>query len=169
MSDDEHPEHHLAQVNVMRLKAPLDSAALAPFVAALDPVNALADAAPGFVWRLKSEQGDATAFRILDDDTLLVNMSTWTSLQALTDYVYRSGHVEIMRRRREFALPIAEAYAALWWVRAGERPTVRQAEARLRHLRANGPTAFAFEIRTPFPPASIVDRSLSSPPAARQS
>jgi hypothetical protein len=154
MSDDEHPEHHLAQVNVMQLKAPLDSAQLQPFVAALEPVNALADQAPGFVWRLQSEEGDATAFRMFGDDMLLVNMSTWRSLQALTDYVYRSAHVEIMRRRREFALPIADAYVALWWVRAGERPTVRQAEARLRYLRANGPSAFAFGVRTPFPPPS---------------
>jgi hypothetical protein len=154
MSDQPHPDHHLAQVNVMRLKAPLESAQLQPFVAALDPVNALADGAPGFVWRLQSEEGDATAFRMFGDDMLLVNMSTWTSLEALTDYVYRTAHVEIMRRRREFALPIAEAYVALWWVRAGDRPTVAQAEERLRYLRKNGPSPFAFGVRAPFPPPS---------------
>jgi hypothetical protein len=154
MSEDAHPDFHLAQVNVMRLKAPLDSPVLQPFVAALEPVNALADRAPGFVWRLQSEGGDATAYRIFGDDTLLVNMSTWTSLEALNDYVYRSAHVEIMRRRREFAQHIAEAYLALWWVRAGERPTVQQAEERLRYLRANGPTPFAFGVRAPFPPPS---------------
>jgi len=144
----------LAQVNVMRLKAPLDSAALQPFVAALAPVNALADQAPGFVWRLQTPEGDATALRIFGDDTLLVNMSTWTSLQALADYTYRSAHVEIMRRRREFALPIADAAVALWWVPAGHRPTVGEAEERLRVLRAQGPTPFAFGMRSPFPPPS---------------
>lgn len=144
----------LAQVNVMRLKAPLDSMALQPFVAALAPVNALADQAPGFVWRLQTPEGDATALRVFGDDTLLINMSTWRSLQALADYVYRSGHVEIMRRRREFALPGAEAVVALWWVPSGHRPTVNEAEERLRHLRAHGPTPFAFGVRTPFPPPS---------------
>jgi hypothetical protein len=145
-------EHDLAQVNIMRLRAPLDSPELAPFVAALDPVNAVAEESPGFVWRLKGEGGNATSLRIFDDDSLIVNMSTWRSLDALIDYAYRSAHAEIMRRRREFALPIAEAYIALWWVPRGHQPTIAEAEERLRHLRAHGPTAFAFGVRTPFPP-----------------
>lgn len=154
MTDAAPRAFELAQVNVMRLKAPLDSTALQPFVAALAPVNALADQAPGFVWRLQTPEGDATALRIFGDDTLVVNMSTWTSLEALADYVYRTAHVEIMRRRREFALPPVEVSVALWWVRAGRRPTVREAEDRLRVLRAQGPTAFAFGMRSPFPPPS---------------
>jgi hypothetical protein len=145
------PAHDLAQVNIMRLRAPLDSPELAPFVAALDPVNALAEQAPGFVWRLKAADGNSTSLRIFDDDTLIVNMSTWRSVEALTDYAYRSAHTEIMRRRREFALPIAEAYLALWWVPRGHQPTIAEAEERLRHLRAHGPTPFAFGVRTPFP------------------
>jgi Domain of unknown function (DUF3291) len=140
----------LAQVNIMRLRAPLDSPELAAFVAALDPVNAAADQAPGFVWRLKTDQGNSTALRIFEDDTLLVNMSTWRSLEAMTDYVYRTGHAAIMRRRREFALPIVEAYLALWWVPGGHRPTIPEAEERLAHLRAHGPTAFAFGLKSPF-------------------
>jgi hypothetical protein len=143
--------HDLAQVNVMRLRAALDSPALAAFVAALDPVNALADRAPGFVWRLQTSEGNSTALRIFDDDTLLVNMSTWRSLEALTEYVYRSAHAEIMRRRREFAIPIADAYVALWWVPKGHQPTIAEAQERLRHLRAHGPTPVAFGVRTPFP------------------
>ena len=142
--------HDLAQVNVMRLRAPLDSPELAPFVAALDPVNALAEQAPGFVWRLKTEAGNSTALRIFEDDTLVVNMSTWRSLETLTDYVYRTAHAEIMRRRREFALPIVEASLALWWIPPGHRPTIAEAEQRLRHLRAQGPTPFAFGIKSPF-------------------
>jgi hypothetical protein len=146
------PTHDLAQVNIMRLRAALDSPELAAFVAALDPVNALAEAAPGFVWRLKAADGNSTSIRIFGDDTLIVNMSTWRSLADLTDYVYRSAHTEIMRRRREFAVPIAEAYLALWWVPSGHTPTVAEAEDRLRHLRAHGPTPLAFGIKTPFPP-----------------
>jgi uncharacterized protein DUF3291 len=144
--------HDLAQVNIMRLRAPLDSPELAPFVAALAPVNALAEQAPGFVWRLKAADGNSTSLRIFDDPTLIVNMSTWRSLEALTDYAYRSAHSGIMRRRREFAIPIAEAYLALWWVPPGHAPTIPEAEERLRHLRAHGATPFAFGVRTPFPP-----------------
>ena len=101
-------------------------------MAALDPVNALAEQSPGFVWRLKAGDGNSTSIRIFDDATLIVNMSTWRSLEALTDYAYRSAHAEIMRRRREFALPIAEAYLALWWVPRGHQPTIAEAEERLR-------------------------------------
>jgi hypothetical protein len=155
--------HDLAQVNVMRLRAPLDSPDLAAFVAALDPLNALADGAPGFVWRLQTDAGNSTAFRIFEDDTLLVNMSTWRSIESITEYVYRSAHADIMRRRREFALPLVEAYLALWWVPAGHRPTVTEAEERLRYLRAHGPTAFAFGIRSPFPAPAT-----TSPPALRE-
>jgi len=136
----------------MRLRAALDSPALAAFVAALDPVNAIAEQAPGFVWRLKAADGNSTSIRIFDDDTLIVNMSTWRSLEMLTDYVYRGAHTAIMRRRREFALPIVEAYVALWWVPRGHVPTIAEAEERLRHLRAHGPTPFAFGVKTPFPP-----------------
>lgn len=144
--------HDLAQVNIMRLRAALDSPELAAFVAGLDPINALADRAPGFVWRLQTASGNSTALRIFEDDALLVNMSTWRSLESLTDYVYRSAHTAIMRRRREFAIPIVEAYVALWWVPRGRQPTVAEAEGRLRHLRQHGPTPFAFGVRTPFPP-----------------
>jgi len=136
----------------MRLRAALDAPELAAFVAALDPVNALAEGSPGFVWRLKAANGNSTSIRIFDDATLIVNMSTWRSLEALTDYAYRGAHAEIMRRRREFALPIAEAYIALWWVPHGHQPTIAEAEERLRHLRAHGPTSFAFGVRTPYPP-----------------
>jgi hypothetical protein len=145
--------YDLAQVNIMRLRAPLDSPALAPFVAALDPVNAVAEQAPGFVWRLKADDGNSTSLRIFDDPTLIVNMSTWRSVEALAEYAYRRAHAEIMRRRREFAVPIAEAYLALWWVPRGHQPTIAEAEERLRHLRAHGPTPFAFGVRTPFPPS----------------
>ena len=135
----------------MRLRAPLDSPELAGFVAALDPVNALAEQAPGFVWRLQAD-GNSTSIRIFGDDTLIVNMSTWRSLEALTDYAYRSAHSEIMRRRREFAVPIPEPYLALWWVPHGHRPTIAEAEERLLRLRAHGPTPLAFGARSPFPP-----------------
>jgi len=143
---------HLAQVNVARLAAPLDSQALAPFVANLERVNALADASPGFVWRLQTEDGDATAIRAFDDPDILVNMSVWESVEALGDFVYRSAHVGVMRRRAEFFVRADEAYVALWWVPAGTTPTVAYAIERLESTRVHGPTRFAFNFRKVFPP-----------------
>ena len=146
------PDYQLAQVNVGRPIAPLTDPALAGFVAALEPVNALADAAPGFVWRLQTEDGDATAVRVFDDDALIVNMSVWESLPAFSEFVFHGPHVEVMRRRREWFVPMREAITALWWVPAGHRPSVAEAEARLLALRAHGPTPYAFTLRQPFPP-----------------
>ena len=148
--------HHLAQVNISRLLAPLDSELLREFVDALDPVNAAGDAAPGFVWRLQTEDGDATAVRIFDDPDLIVNLTVWTDLKSLGDFAFGSGHVEIMRRRRTWFARPTEAMVALWWIPAGTRPTVRDAEERLIALRQNGPTPFAFTMRTPFPPPGAV-------------
>jgi hypothetical protein len=144
--------YHLAEINISRLLAPLDSELLADFVAALDPVNAAGDAAPGFVWRLKTEDGDATAVRIFDDPDLIVNLTVWTDLASLGDFAFGPGHVEIMRRRRTWFARPTEAMTALWWIPAGARPTVADAERRLLALRREGPTPYAFTMRTPFPP-----------------
>jgi hypothetical protein len=143
--------HHIAQINVSRPAEPLDSRRLADFVAALDPINALADTAPGFVWRLQTEDGNATAVRVLDDDQLIVNMSVWESIEALGAFVFRSAHTGVMRRRREWFVPMLESTTALWWVPAGALPTVADGEQRLRRLRAHGPTPDAFTFRAPFP------------------
>ena len=143
---------HLAQVNIARLRAPLDAPLLADFVAALAPINALADGNPGFVWRLQTEDGDATAVRAFDDDRILVNMSVWESLDALADFTYRSAHTTVMRRRREWFHHMQELHLALWWVPAGHRPSLGEAVARLAHLQEHGPTAEAFTFRAPFPP-----------------
>jgi hypothetical protein len=146
------PRHHLAQVNVARLRAPLDDPLLAGFVALLEPLNALADASRGFVWRLQTEAGDATALRVFDDDRVLINLSVWESLEALTEFVYSSRHLDALRRRREWFQRLAEASLALWWLPAGDLPDVGEAARRLERLRAHGPTPAAFTFRQPFPP-----------------
>jgi len=155
--------HHLAQLNIALLTEPLESPRLAGFVAALDEINALADAAPGFVWRLQTEDGDATAVRVFDDDRLIVNMSVWESVEALADYTYRSDHVRILRRRKEWFESLKEAYQVQWWVPAGELPTVAEAERRLVHLREHGPSEHAFTFRTPFPAPAVAGRQSAAP------
>lgn len=142
--------HHLAQVNVATLRAPLDGPELAGFVAQLEPINALADHSPGFVWRLQTEDGDATAVRPYPDPTVLINLSVWTDLAALRAYVYRSAHAAVMRNRREWFERFERVFVALWWVPAGHRPTVAEAVARLAHLEQHGPTRQAFTFGEPF-------------------
>ena len=145
----------LAQVNVARLLAPLDDARTAGFVANLEPINALADASPGFVWRLQSERGDATSIRILDDDLLIVNLSVWDSLESLRAFVYASAHRTVLGRRAEWFEPAEQAHLAAWWIATGTRPTVPEAVDRLLALRADGPTERVFTLKAPFPLPSI--------------
>lgn len=155
--DDRRVDYVLAQVNIGRLTAPLDSRRLAGFVAALDSVNAVADAAPGFVWRLQTEDGNATAIRAFEQDAegadggILINMSVWESVEALGAYVYGPAHIAVLRRRRQWFEPMKEAYTALWWIPRGHIPTVHEAEERVKHLRAHGPTPYAFTLRVHFP------------------
>jgi hypothetical protein len=146
------PRYHIAQLNIATFRAPVDSAEMAGFMALLAPLNALADAAPGFVWRLRSENSDdATDIRPYDDVTVGVNMSVWTSLSALRDYVYSTVHLDAVRQRREWFHRMAEPHLVLWWLPAGSLPTVDEAMARLEHLRAQGPGPRAFTFREPYP------------------
>jgi hypothetical protein len=143
--------YQLAQLNIAEMKAPLDAPSMADFVANLDRINALAEAAPGFVWRLQSDGGDATAFRPLGEQ-VLVNLSVWNDVPALSQYVYRSAHVEIMRRRRDWFDRMRSAHMVLWWVPSGHRPTIDEAIGRLEHLRANGPSPTAFTFAQAYGP-----------------
>jgi len=146
------PGYQLAQLNIALPVEPLTSARLAEFVALLEPVNALADAAPGFVWRLQTEDGDATAVRGFGDDRLIVNMSVWKSLDALAAFVFAGPHAQVMRRRRAWFTQLREAYTVLWWVPVGVIPTVADAQDRLAALRRYGPTPYAFTMQRAFPP-----------------
>lgn len=159
----------LAQVNIARLVAPLDDPRLADFVAALDPVNAAADSAPGFVWRLQTEDGDATAVRAFgwdvgDSAGVIVNMSVWCDVEHLAAYVYGELHRQVLKRRREWFQPMSTAYTACWWVPAGHRPSTDEAEERICHLRLHGPTPHAFTLRNSFPPP---DADSSAQPVPR--
>ena len=147
--------HRLAQVNVSRLLAPLDDPRLAPFVEALEPVNARADAAPGFVWRLQAEGGDATSIRAFPDPNVIVNLSVWESVEALEAFTFGDpAHRAVLRGRRAWFERHAEADTALWWIADDTLPSVEDAAERLAHLRRHGPTAFAFTFRQRFAPGA---------------
>ena len=155
---------HVAQVNIALARAPIDSELLSEFVAQLDPINALADAAPGFVWRLQTEDGSALAVRGFDNDRMIVNLSVWESVDLLADFVYRSGHLAVMRRRREWFERIG-IHMALWWIPVGRVPSVSDAEDRLSHLQEHGPTpyAFSFKVRFVADAEVVIDQELGCP------
>lgn len=145
-------QFHLAQVNIGRFRAPIDDPVMDGFRNALDPINALADRSPGFIWRLQTEDGNATAVRPYSHDALMaINLSVWESLETLQQYVYQSHHVHILRDRSKWFERIEGPILALWWVPAGHRPTVAEAVERLQYLKEYGPTSRAFTFRTPFP------------------
>ena len=142
----------LAQANIGRLRAPIDDPIMDGFRTQLDPVNALADQSPGFVWRLQTEDGNAMAIRPFPDDRMAINMSVWESLESLQQFVYRGDHVTSLRARKEWFEPIEGPILVLWWVPAGHIPTVTEALERLEHLKVHGPSPSAFTFRQPFPP-----------------
>jgi hypothetical protein len=153
------PRHELAQVNIALARQPLDAPLLADFMAALEPVNARADNASGFVWRMQTAEGDATAVRGFGGDPrLIINLTVWQSLEAMRDFVYGDPrHLAVMRRRRDWFERL-ELRTALWWVPIGHRPTVAEAERRLDHLRRRGPTPQAFTFRRHFDsPDAVVE------------
>lgn len=142
--------YHLAQINIGKLKAPIDAPETADFKNNLDRVNALAEASPGFIWRLTGEGNDATDLVAYDDPLIITNMSVWESPAALGAFVYRSGHQEIMRRRAEWFEPM-DVFMALWWIPVGHEPPLAEGVAKLEHLKAHGPSAEAFTFWAPHP------------------
>lgn len=143
---------HLAQVNIARMRAPLDAPLMADFVAQLETVNALADASPGFVWRLQGEDGDATSVQAFDDPLILINMSVWESVEALHAFVYKSGHRGVLKDRQRWFEAFAAPHMALWWIAAGHIPTPEEAKARLELLARIGPSPDAFTFSKRYPP-----------------
>jgi len=143
-------EYHLAQLNIARALAPMDSPIMADFVANLDRINSLAESSDGFIWRLKDESNNATSIRIYDDDFLIVNMSVWKNGEALYRYVYQSDHVAIFKRRAEWFEKMPEMHMALWYVQRGSMPTVSDAIERLDYLRVHGESPYAFTFRSKF-------------------
>jgi len=150
--------HWLAQINIGRLVAPPDDPRVADFVNALDEINALAERSPGFVWRLKSDSGNALDIRYSEDPLEALNMSVWESVESLLSYAYNSKHVEFFRRRAEWFEKHAKPHYCLWWVPEGHVPTVAEGIERLEHYREHGATEYAFWFSQRFPKPELVAR-----------
>ena len=145
------PTFYLAQVNIAKARFLLHDERMAGFVDQLGTINKLADAAPGFVWRLQDESGSATGFRPYDDSRIIINLSVWESVEALFDFVYKTDHSEVLRRRHDWFEKPRTPHMALWWTPADHHPSVLDGRARLRHLSDYGPSGSAFTFKTRFP------------------
>jgi hypothetical protein len=154
--------YHVAQINIARTVAPLDNPIMDGFMSRLDEVNALADVSPGFVWRLQTDDGNATTIQVYDDPLTIINMSVWESIEALNDFVFKSAHRGVMKRRREWFERFDGPYLALWWVPAGHIPSPAEGKAVLDDLRTHGPSPRAFTFARPFPPpdGSVIPQAL---------
>jgi hypothetical protein len=142
---------HLAQINIAKILGEnIEDPVMAKFVVQLDEVNALAENSPGFVWRLKEESNNATSLNPYNDNRIIVNMSVWETLDDLIKFVYRGRHAQVLRSRREWFVSFGKPFTTLWYIRAGETPTVEEAKKRLQSLQDNGPTEFAFDFKTRF-------------------
>ena len=156
MNSDSSNRRHLAQVNIGRARGAPDSAVMQEFMARLEEINGIADGSPGFVWRLQTEEGDATSIQAFDDELLLVNMSVWEDLDSLKNFVYKSLHVKLLQNRDAWFEKMQTPYQALWWVPEGHLPSVEEAKEKLAYLQANGPSEVAFTFAAPFKPARQV-------------
>lgn len=143
---------HLAQLNIGKSRYALDDPRMAGFVNRLDEINALAEARPGYVWRLQSDLGNATDIPVTDDPRVIVNLTVWESAQELFEFSYRTAHIEVFRLRRGWFEQWPGPHLVLWWIPSGSIPTVPEALARLERLAANGPTPEAFTLKVRFPP-----------------
>ena len=150
--------YELAQVNISRLVAPVDDSRLRGFGRAFGPITAAGSRAPGFVWRWPAEEArDGSGFA---DDVgggagIITNLTVWTDVESLVEFVHGRVHGPLFRRTPEWFLPMTEASTACWWVKRGARPTISDAEERLAHLRVHGPTVYAFPLDEPFDPPAL--------------
>jgi len=155
---------HIAQMNVATTLYDLDDPRMADFVGQLDDINALADAADGFVWRLQGEAGNAVDIQMTDDPRFIVNMSVWQDVDYLFAFVYRSGHRDVMIRRRSWFRKPDDLFQVLWWIEEGHVPTVEEGLERLDRLRRDGPSPAAFSFNNVYPPESRTPHDMHPEP-----
>jgi hypothetical protein len=143
---------HLAQINIGRLIAPVDDPRIAAFVSQLDPANALADASPGFIWRLQPTSGNATDTAFDENDpSMIVNMSVWESVEALRNFVYASHHLDVFRQRGKWFEKLGKPIYCRWWIPARHVLSVAEGRERLEHYQQHGATPFSFWFSKLFP------------------
>lgn len=143
-------EYHLAQLNVATALAPMDSPVMRDFVDNLERINSLGESSPGFVWRMKDETGSATAIPVYDDPNIIANLTVWQDVESLKSFLFKTDHAHFLKRKKEWFKPVKQATYVLWWIPAGQIPTLFEAKEKLTYLRAHGETVNAFSFKKLF-------------------
>ncbi len=151
--------YYLAQVNVARAKAEMNTETMRGFMGQLDAMNHLADTADGFIWRMIGDGGDYTSIRPFDDPLVIMNVSLWRDIDSLKNYVYKTVHMNIVRDRHTWFHKMNEFQQALWWHPVSHQPTAQEAKEKLERVRLLGATQEAFTFAQPFPPPDQSTRS----------
>jgi hypothetical protein len=149
---------HLAQLNIGKTRFNLESDEMAEFVNNLEPINAIAESSPGYIWRLKDDSGDATNIEVENNPDLIVNMSLWDNVESLKNFMFKTHHIDFLKRKKEWFVPTTEASYVLWWVQEGHIPTVQEAMEKLEYLRQNGETPEAFSFKREFAKPDLTQR-----------
>lgn len=145
-------EFQLAQINVGRIKGVnINDPVMKEFVDNLDMVNELAEKSSGFIWRLKDEHNNATNINPYNDEQVIINLSVWESIEDLENFVYKTFHTDFLRRRKEWFQAYGKAYTAMWWIPAGQFPTIKEATEKLAWLQEHGASEIVFDFRNKFP------------------
>jgi len=150
---------HLAQLNIAKAKYSLDAPEIKEFADNLEPVNNLAESSEGFIWRLQDESGDAISIQAFSDPNIIVNMSTWLSVDALKNFMFRTHHKDFMRRKKEWFEKISEDSYVLWWVPIDHHPAVEEGLERLYFLRDNADSPYAFTFKSNFNASEVMQTS----------
>ena len=160
--------YYLAQINVALMRGNLDDPIMSEFAAALDEVNVAAEHSPGFIWRLKTDSGNATEIRVYPDPKVIVNVSVWQSVEQLKAYVYKSLHVDFFVRRRQWFEKFPGEHFGMWWIPVGHLPTTEEGKAKLEYLNQHGESSECFTFANPYPPP-VNSHSNSNAPHKQES
>ncbi|MCW8865433.1 MAG: DUF3291 domain-containing protein [Colwellia sp.] len=152
---------YLAQLNIAKAKYPLDSPQLKEFIDNLAPVNKIAEESEGFIWRLQDESGDATNIQAFSDPSMIINMSTWASTDALKKFMFRTHHRDFLRRKSQWFENIPQDSYVLWWIPQDSTPTIEEGIERLNYLRENADSPFAFTFKSNFSAAEAIDHKIT--------
>lgn len=140
----------LAQINIAEMLAPINDPIMKDFVDNLDRINKLAEQSQGFIWRLKGDEDNATAITVFDNLFLIINMSVWENIDALFDFTYKTVHVEILKRKKEWFHKMPRMHMAFWYVENGHEPTPEEAKERLYYLQEYGESPYAFSFKSKY-------------------
>ncbi len=146
------PGYHIAEINIAKMKGVnINDPIMKEFADNLDEVNRIAEKSEGFVWRLKDDNNNATNFNPYNDVQIIINVSVWTSIETLEQFMYRTFHSEFLRRRKEWFITYGTAHTAMWWVPQGHIPSLQEAVEKLDYLQQHGPSPLSFDLKNKFP------------------